>query len=116
MIKIKLLDIAYARSGDKGADSNVGIIFKNRDLYLWALDNLDDEKVKNHFRGIVLGKVIRYELDNINALNFILKDSLGGGGSESLLNDAQGKTHGQALLKMDVEIPIELTKGQDGKY
>tara|TARA_Y100001970_G_C13888694_1_gene677539 strand:- start:23 stop:373 length:351 start_codon:yes stop_codon:yes gene_type:complete len=110
MIKVKLLDIAYARSGDKGADSNVGIIFKNKDLYQWALANLDANKVKKHFNGIVLGEVIRYELENLNALNFILKDSLGGGGSESLLNDAQGKTHGQALLKMEVELPINIIK------
>ena len=108
---VKLFDIAYARSGDKGSDSNVGIIFKNRDLYLWALDNLDTEKVKCHFKGIVKGEVIRYELNIINALNFILKDSLGGGGSESLINDAQGKTHGQALLKMEVELSEDLIKG-----
>ena len=115
MRKIRLLDVAYARSGDKGADSNVGLIFKNRALYLWALENLDVVKVKNHFKDIVLGEIIRYELDNLNALNFILKNSLGGGGSESLLNDAQGKTHGQAILKMELEIPNDLIKVIDGK-
>ena len=64
--------------------------------------------IKKHFSDIVKGDIIRYELDNILALNFILKDSLGGGGSETLINDAQGKTHGQAALLLDIELPKEL--------
>ena len=105
MIKVTLDSIAHARSGDKGADSNVGVIFKSKSMYLWALDNLTSKRVKDYFKDVVKGEVLRYELDNLYALNFILKDSLGGGGSESLLNDAQGKTHAQALLKMIVEVP-----------
>ena len=101
---IKLNDIAYARSGDKGANSNVGLIFENKLTYKWALENLTADKVKEYFKSVVKGKVIRYELDNIYALNFILHDSLEGGGSESIQNDAQGKTYGQAILMMEIDI------------
>ena len=104
-MKIKLSSIAYARSGDKGAHSNVGIIFTNNDVYQWARKYLTADKVKEHFKDIVKGNVNIYYLDNIFALNFILENSLGGGGSESLLNDAQGKTYGQGLLLMEVELP-----------
>ena len=100
----KLKDIAYGRSGDKGMNSNVGLIFTNKKNYEWAKINLTTKMVKNYMSNIVKGDVIRYELDNIYALNFILHDSLGGGGSESLLNDAQGKTHAQILLNMKINI------------
>tara|TARA_Y100001960_G_C13929812_1_gene473929 strand:- start:106 stop:417 length:312 start_codon:yes stop_codon:yes gene_type:complete len=100
----KLKDIAYGRSGDKGMNSNVGLIFINKDYYEWAKINLTTKMVKNYMSNIVKGDVIRYELDNIYALNFILHDSLGGGGSESLLNDAQGKTHAQILLNMKINL------------
>ena len=100
----KLKDIAYGRSGDKGMNSNVGLIFTNKENYEWAKINLTTKTVKNYMSNIVKGDVIRYELDNIYALNFILHDSLGGGGSESLLNDAQGKTHAQILLNMKINI------------
>ena len=79
--------------------------------YEWAKKKLTSKIVKNYFKSVVKGKVIRYELPNLWALNFILHDSLGGGGSESLINDAQGKTHGQALAMMEVEIPEEIIKG-----
>ena len=105
---IRLDKIAFARSGDKGSGSNVGLIFKSKIIYKWAKNNITTVKVKEHFGNIVKGKVLRYELDNILALNFILEDSLGGGGSESLLNDAQGKTHGQALLLMKVNLPQDI--------
>ena len=107
---ISLNKIAHARSGDKGSGSNVGLIFYSEEIYKWAKINITADLVKNHFRSIVKGNVIRYEMDNLFALNFILEDSLGGGGSESLLNDAQGKTHGQALLKLQVKLPESLTK------
>ena len=105
---INLNKIAHSRSGDKGSGSNVGLIFYSEKIYKWAKINITSVIVKNHFHGIVRGNVIRYEMDNLFALNFILEDSLGGGGSESLLNDAQGKTHGQALLKLQVNLPDEL--------
>ena len=109
-MKVKLSAIACARSGDKGAHANIGVIFKNNDLYLWGKEYLTCDIVKSHFKSIVKGEVIRFHLDNINSLNFILHDSLGGGGSESLLNDAQGKTYGQAILMIDIEIPNKLRK------
>lgn len=105
---IELEKIANARSGDKGANSNVGVSFKNKELYNWAKKNLTREIVKKHFSSIAKGEIIRYELDNINSLNFILGDSLGGGGSETLINDAQGKTHGQAMLKLKIDVPSDL--------
>ena len=107
-MKIILNQIAHARSGDKGANSNVGLMFTSPELYAWAKSNITIEVVKAHFQSIAKGDIIRYEMDNLLALNFILGDSLGGGGSESLLNDAQGKTHGQALLIMAVDLPSHL--------
>tara|TARA_B110000438_G_scaffold240584_1_gene239306 strand:- start:353 stop:694 length:342 start_codon:yes stop_codon:yes gene_type:complete len=105
---IKLSAIAYARSGDKGAHTNVGIVFINKDLYDWAKTYLSTDIIKSHFSDIAKGKVLKYDLDNLNAINYILEDSLRGGGSESLLNDAQGKTYGQALLLLEVELPDAL--------
>ena len=105
--------IAYTRSGDKGSHSNVGVIFKSQEIYEWAKSNITSEVVKKHFKEIVKGDVIRYELPNLNAFNFILHDSLGGGGSGSLFNDAQGKTHGQAMLLMELDVPDELLEDLD---
>ncbi len=105
---IELKQIANARSGDKGPSSNVGILFKNKEIYQWAKRNITVELIKNHFKSIAKGEIIRYELDNIFALNFILGDSLGGGGSETLINDAQGKTHGQAMLLLKLDVPNHL--------
>ena len=108
-MKIRLGQIAHARSGDKGSSSNVGLIFYSDDVYSWAKTSITEKRVKEHFNSIVKGDVKRYEIDNLQAFNFILGDSLGGGGSESLLNDAQGKTHGQAILLMEVELPDSLS-------
>tara|TARA_B100002052_G_scaffold204144_1_gene186414 strand:- start:1083 stop:1424 length:342 start_codon:yes stop_codon:yes gene_type:complete len=107
-MKIHLIDICCGRSGDKGPNSNVGLVFYNEDIYNWAKDNLKPELLKKYFSTLVKGNIVRYELDNIYALNFILYDSLGGGGSESLLNDAQGKTHAQTLLSMEIDFPEKL--------
>ena len=104
-MKVKLYQLANARSGDKGPNSNVGLIFNHKEIFDWAIENLTENVVKSHFGSIVKGKVKRYKMENILALNFILFDSLGGGGSESLINDAQGKTHGQALLLLEIDIP-----------
>ena len=104
----KLKDIAYGRSGDKGMNSNVGLIFTNKENYEWAKKNITTKLLKDYYKNVVLGDIKRYELDNINAFNFILNNSLGGGGSETLLNDAQGKTHAQLLLMMEVNLPKEL--------
>ena len=108
-MKVKLGKIAHARSGDKGSSSNAGLIFYSEEVYEWAKIHISADAVKKHFKGIVKGKIERYDMDNILALNFILGNSLGGGGRESLLNDAQGKTHGQALLIMEVDLPEHLS-------
>ena len=107
-MNIELGQIANTRSGDKGANSNVGIIFNNKKIYEWAKKEITSDVVKNHFKGIVRGRIIRYELDNILSMNFILEDSLGGGGSETLINDAQGKTHGQIMMMLKIDIPEHL--------
>ena len=108
MKNLKLNDIAYARSGDKGSGSNVGLIFVNEKFYKWGVENLTEEVIANFFKDIAFGGVKRYLLPNLNAINYILFDSLNGGGSESLINDAQGKTHGQAILKMNIQIMMLL--------
>ena len=107
-MKVCLNDIACARSGDKGANSNVGLVFKNKDLYDWAISNITEDLIKDYFKSVVIGRVIRYELPNINSFNFILYNSLRGGGSDTLINDAQGKTHGQIILMMEVDVPDNL--------
>jgi hypothetical protein len=104
-MKVKLEQIAHARSGDKGDASNVGLIAGTSELYEVIRDQVTADRVKEHFREVCRGPVQRYELPNILALNFILHDSLGGGGTESLKNDAQGKTHAQGLLQMEIDLP-----------
>ena len=98
-----LKDIAGGRSGDKGPNTNIGLVFSSKKHYKWACKNITAGNVKAYFKSIVKGNVIRYELPNLYALNFILEDSLGGGGSETLFNDAQGKTYAQALLMMKID-------------
>ena len=108
MKTIKLWQIAHARSGDKGDASNVGIVAFDDQGYAFLRSHLSTERVKAHFSQICHGDVERFEMPNIRALNFILHDSLGGGGSESLKTDAQGKTHGLGLLYMELEAPDDL--------
>jgi hypothetical protein len=103
MTKIKLLDIAHGRSGDKGDAANIGIIAYDDKGFQIIKKHLTRERVKEHFKGICFGEVERYELPNIRALNFILNKTLGGGGTVSLKYDAQGKTLAAALLRMVIE-------------
>ena len=103
MAKVKLGEFAMARSGDKGDGSNVGVFVTNEADYEVIKRELTVERVKEHFRDICFGEITRYEAPNMLALNFLLRDSLGGGGSESLKTDAQGKTHGLGLLELEVE-------------
>jgi hypothetical protein len=103
MAKVKLGSFAFARSGDKGDGSNVGVFVTNERDYELIRRELTVERVKRHFHAICKGEVTRYEAPNMLALNFLLRDSLGGGGSESLKTDAQGKTHGLALLEIELE-------------
>ena len=109
-MKIRLMDIACTRSGDKGDSSNIGVVFDYNDVYNWAVENITTEMVKKHLDGIAKTEVIRYELPNLLALNFIIKGSLEGGGSDSLLHDAQGKTHGQLLLLLELDAPESFQK------
>ena len=108
MAKVKLMDIAISRSGDKGDSSNVGVMANTPELYEFLREKLTPEVVKDFFREICKGKVVRYEIPNLRALNFILNDSLGGGGTETLITDAQGKVHGLAMLHMELEVPDRL--------
>ncbi|MGA2622844.1 MAG: hypothetical protein ABSF91_03245 [Bacteroidota bacterium] len=107
-MKIRLLDICHARSGDKGDTGNVGLIARKPEYYPLIQKYVTAEAVKNHFQGICLGKVERFELPNLNALNFLLHNSLGGGGTISLKNDAQGKTLSSALLRMEIEVTEQI--------
>lgn len=104
MRKIRLIEIAHGRSGDKGDTANIGIIAYTHEGYEIIKKYLTAEKVKEYFEGICFGKVERFEMPNIRALNFLLHNSLGGGGTISLRHDAQGKTLASALLRMELEI------------
>ncbi len=108
---VPLERLAYGRSGDKGDASNVGIVARSPAAYSWVVENLTPALVKRLLGAIVKGGVDRYEIPSLLALNFVLHDSLGGGGTASLLTDAQGKTHAQALLRCEVEVPDEILAG-----
>jgi hypothetical protein len=103
-MKIGLLKLAHARSGDKGDTANVGLIALKDKYYPLLVREVTAEKVKKHFGEMVKGAVERFELPNLNALNFLLHGSLGGGGTLSLMTDAQGKTFSTGLLRMELEI------------
>ena len=105
MARVPLSRLAYARSGDKGDGSNVGIVAYTPEAYELLRVELTVERIREHFGEICHGEVDRYEAPNILALNFILHDSLGGGGSESLKSDAQGKTHGLGALFLEIDVP-----------
>jgi hypothetical protein len=104
-MKVSLFKLAHARSGDKGDTANVGVIALNDEFYPLLVREVTAEKVKEHFGDMVKGKVERFELPNLHALNFLLHESLGGGGTLSLMTDAQGKTMSTALLRMFIEVP-----------
>ncbi|MBN8706800.1 MAG: hypothetical protein J0L62_13070 [Bacteroidetes bacterium] len=108
MKTIRLFDIAHGRSGDKGDTSNIGIIARKPEFYPILVETLTPETVKSWFGPICKGKVERFELPNIQALNFLLHEALGGGGTVTLKLDAQGKTMAAALLKMEIQVPDEL--------
>lgn len=103
-MKIELLKLAHARSGDKGDTANVGVIALRDEFYPILVREVTQEKVKEHFGAMVKGAVERFELPNLNALNFLLHESLGGGGTLSLMTDAQGKTFSTALLRMNIDV------------
>lgn len=110
-MQIQLVNIAHARSGDKGDTANVGLIALKPEYYPVLVREVTAERVKEHFGEMVKGAVERFELPNLNSLNFLLHESLGGGGTRSLMTDAQGKTFSTALLRMyidvdDIDLPI----------
>lgn len=102
--KIPLTRLAHARSGDKGDTANVGLIALREEYYPLLVREVTAERVKQHFKGICKGAVERFELPNLGALNFLLHESLGGGGTLSLMTDAQGKTFSTALLRMEIQV------------
>lgn len=104
-MKICLVDIAHARSGDKGDTANVGVIALKPEWYPLLVETLTAERVAAHFRGMIHGSVVRFELPNLNALNFLLHGALDGGGTLSLKTDAQGKVYSTALLRLTFEVP-----------
>src|ERR1051325_10460534 len=104
-MKVSLFDLAHARSGDKGDTANVGVIALKEEYYPLLVREVTAARVKEHFGEIVKGDVERFELPNLHALNFLLHESLGGGGTLSLMTDAQGKTFSTALLRMNIDVP-----------
>jgi hypothetical protein len=104
-MRIRLLDIAHARSGDKGDTANVGVIALEPRWYEVLEQFVTRKRVADHFRGMIDGEVERYELPNLNALNFLLHGALDGGGTLSLKTDAQGKVYSTALLRMVIDVP-----------
>ena len=104
-MKVRLLDIAHARSGDKGDTANVGVIALRAEWYPVLERELTRDRVARHFAGVIHGGVERYELPNLGALNFLLHGALDGGGTLSLKTDAQGKVYSTALLRMVLDVP-----------
>jgi hypothetical protein len=103
-MKIQLKDIAHARSGDKGDTANVGLIALRDDYYPLLVREVTAERVKEHFGEMVKGDIERFEVPKLGALNFLLHGALGGGGTLSLMTDAQGKTFSTAMLRMEIEV------------
>jgi hypothetical protein len=103
--KVRLLDLAHARSGDKGDTANIGLIALKPEYYPLLVKHVTAARVGRHFKGVVRGPVKRYELPNLRALNFLLPGALDGGGTVSLKTDAQAKVFSTALLRMEITLP-----------
>jgi hypothetical protein len=114
MTRVQLVQLAHARSGDKGDSANVGLIAYEPELYPILVEQVTAERVKAHFGDWVRGGVERYELPNLRALNFVLHGALDGGGTVSLRTDAQGKVLSAALLRLEVEVPDEIAQRTRG--
>jgi len=115
MTSVQLVHLAHARSGDKGDTANVGVIAYDEAHYDLLREHLTVEAVKKHFGEMVKGEVERFELPNLSALNFLLHGALGGGGTMSLMNDAQGKVFSTALLRMEIEVPDDIAAAVRGR-
>lgn len=105
MPEVELRCLAHARSGDKGDTANVGVIAYTPEGYAFLREHLTADRVADHFGGMIKGPVERFELDNLGALNFLLHGALDGGGTVSLMTDAQGKVYSTALLRMRLRVP-----------
>ena len=112
-MRVRLVDIAHARSGDKGDTANVGLIALRPEWYPILSEHVTRDAVARHFDGMIDGPVTRYELPNLNALNFLLHGALDGGGTLSLKTDAQGKVYSTALLRMSIEVSDDVATRLD---
>lgn len=111
-MRVQLLKICHGRSGDKGDTANIGLIAREERYYPVIEHEVTADRVKEYFGNMVLGAVERFELPNLWALNFLLHNALGGGGTKSLKNDAQGKTLAAALLRMEIDVPEGMIDGR----
>jgi non-ribosomal peptide synthetase component E (peptide arylation enzyme) len=102
---VKLREIAHSRTGDKGNTSNISVIAYDARYFPLLKQQVTAARVKAHFAGVVQGDVVRYELPNIAALNFVMDQTLGGGVTRSLALDAHGKSLSSALLDLEIELP-----------
>ncbi|MCL7962673.1 MAG: hypothetical protein M8860_07465 [marine benthic group bacterium] len=112
-MKVRLERVAIARSGDKGDAANVGVIALSPEAWSVIREEVTAERVKAHFSRVCRGRVDRFELPNLFALNFLLHESLGGGGTVSLMLDAQGKTFAASLLQLEIDVPAEVVETCD---
>jgi hypothetical protein len=115
MARIQLVDLAHARSGDKGNIANIGVIAYDPAHYPLLVEEITAERVKEHFGVLAKGSVDRFELPNLHALNFLLHEALDGGGTVSLMNDAQAKVISTALLRMELEVPDDVAAAVRGR-
>lgn len=115
MAFVQLVDLAHARSGDKGNNANVGVIAYDPEHYHLLVSQLTSARVKEHFGEIVKGPVERFELPKLHALNFLLHGALGGGGTVSLMNDAQAKVFSTALLRIEIEVSDAVAAAVTGR-
>lgn len=112
---VRLLELAHARSGDKGNTANVGLIVYDKEDYPIVLQEVTPDRVKKHLGPLVRGPVERFALDNLHAVNFLLHGALDGGGTVSLMTDAQGKVFSTALLRMKIDVPDEVAERVRGR-
>lgn len=115
MTRLPLVHLAHARSGDKGNSANVGLMAYEPEIYPLLVEQVTAERVKEHFGSLVLGRVERFELPNLYALNFMLYEALDGGGTVSLRTDAQGKVLSTALLRMEIAVSEDVAKRFEGR-
>jgi hypothetical protein len=114
MRRVPLVQLAHARSGDKGDSANIGVVAYDEDIYRIIEKEVTCDRVKRHFGSWVAGNVTRYELPNLWALNFVLRGALDGGGTVSLRSDAQGKVLSAALLRMEIDVPDSVAERTAG--